>query len=205
MSYTIVGYCQVCAAPMHVPTMWMGIYPPVPQASCACAQRGQFRGLMPSHVNNPFIPKYPNPFIAEQPQDDWKSYTVPPNRIPDAQAWEQYRQHLNRSADNEGVEWTPPKKTISVQEKIAETRKVVENIRTKQRQAEAAKDNDLSGIETLGKALTGEVKEERLDDLEERMDRLETMMVTTAKNLAEIKALIKEARDAERAFADDGK
>lgn len=35
--WTQIGACPQCGAPIYVPTMWHGIYPPPPMYSCDCA------------------------------------------------------------------------------------------------------------------------------------------------------------------------
>ena len=38
MSYTTVGHCPRCGAPIYSPMIWHGITPPPAQYSCACFQ-----------------------------------------------------------------------------------------------------------------------------------------------------------------------
>lgn len=39
MSYRQCGWCPSCGAPIWMPMVWFGIYPPPPQYSCNCHQR----------------------------------------------------------------------------------------------------------------------------------------------------------------------
>ncbi len=36
MSYTQIGACPVCGAPIYVPTVWQSITPPLPVYTCTC-------------------------------------------------------------------------------------------------------------------------------------------------------------------------
>jgi len=36
MSWTQVGTCPKCGAPMYVPMVWHGVLPPTPRRSCGC-------------------------------------------------------------------------------------------------------------------------------------------------------------------------
>lgn len=36
MSWTPVGHCPKCGAPMYVPMVWHGVQPPSPQRTCGC-------------------------------------------------------------------------------------------------------------------------------------------------------------------------
>ena len=41
MSYTQVGACPQCGAPIYQPSVWMGILPPPNTYSCGCSPRQQ--------------------------------------------------------------------------------------------------------------------------------------------------------------------
>lgn len=181
MSFTVCGYCSACGAPMFMPQAWYGIYPPTASPSCRCTKgpQGQQRA-------------YQEPF---QPT------STPPR------AWED--RFVNTPYAHEttfsNLPWNAPeqKPQETVQEKIETTRKIVERLRQKQvaQEAKRLKEvNDLSGIESLGEALEGldlDSGDERIEDVEKRMDRLEAMMVTTAQHMQEIKKILTEKVGAE--------
>lgn len=206
MTYSVCGYCSLCGAPMHVPSVWYGIYPPNPQPSCNCARRqvrtyGTFGGSRGGAVDRA-----------------WDNYFNPPFGMRNHDEWERYRNKIaTYDADSDsygdpyparGASTQPPNREEEhrLQHKIKETRKVVENIRHQQQKAAAdASKNDLSGIDSLEAALGEAEKEDKVADLEARMDRVEMMVVSMTQALSEVKTLLQEAKEREERFADDGK
>lgn len=41
MSYTTVGHCPICGAPMYCQSIWHGIYPPPNMYSCNCVPHNE--------------------------------------------------------------------------------------------------------------------------------------------------------------------
>ncbi len=104
--------------------------------------------------------------------------------------------------------WQQTATEAEVEEKTAITKRIIEEIRAKQKAAEqtvADAQKDLSGVESLARALEESQNQERFDEFEERLDRLEHMMITTANALTEVKHILSALVEHEKKIADDGK
>lgn len=70
MSFTIIGSCSICGGSVVVPTIWFGIYPPVPKCQDCGATKKESAG--------PVIPMEPSKDSPEK-RISWKlEYSASP-------------------------------------------------------------------------------------------------------------------------------
>ena len=51
MSYTQVGECKRCGAPIYAESPWFGVVPPRSMHSCDCFAKVEIRTTTTSHIN----------------------------------------------------------------------------------------------------------------------------------------------------------
>lgn len=92
MNLAVVGYCNICGAPIYASSVWMGTIPPPSTPSCGCKMSKTY--IYDTNVNVKTNVKFPEAF----------AYKTKPTKAQIIKALKQYQEDVTTKADDAAFE-----------------------------------------------------------------------------------------------------